>query len=153
MAKLHPKGHLGLLSCLGNKGREDINEESFLIVPEELIFMTAAMISWNGSIEALKATSTGTGLCFFNIGSAITLSNQAAEAPAGSDKWDYLLIEDERFSHENETVFTGLGVSPSFLDHEVYRGLNPRYNWFKTNYGLIGSEKDIYNILPGTNNF
>ena len=153
MAKLHPKGHLGLLSCLGNKGREDINEESFLIVPEELIFMTVAMISWNGSVEALKATSVVTGLKFFNIGSSITLTNQAAVAPAGSDKWDYLLIEDERFSHEDETLFVGMGTSPSFLDHEVLHGLNPRYNWNKSNYGSIDSEEEIYKILPGTSNF
>ncbi|MDA3886801.1 MAG: hypothetical protein PF638_14515 [Candidatus Delongbacteria bacterium] len=153
MAEIHPKGHLGLLSSLGNKAGGDINEQSFLIIPEELIFMTAAMISWNGSVEALKATSTNTDLQFFNIGSSITLSNQAAEAPAGSDKWNYSLIEDERFSHENETIFTGMGTSPSFLDHEVFRGLNPRYNWFKTNYGSIDSEEEIYGILPGTSNY
>lgn len=151
MAEVHPKGHLGLLSCLGNKDSEDVNEESFLIIPEELIFMTAAMISWNGSIEALKATSTNTDLQFLNIGSSITLSNQASDAPAGSDKWAYALIEDERYSHENETLFIGMGTSPSFLDHEVLHGLNPRYNWNKRNYGHIDSEEEIYKILPGTN--
>ncbi len=150
MATIDPKGHLGLLSCLANKEGDIVNEVTFNIIPEELLFMNTALISWNGAIEALKATSEGTDLRFFNIGSAITLGNQSAVDPAGSSKWDYLLIQDARYDDPDEDTFLGIGSSPSQFEHETLQGLNPKYKWTKTQYGGIDGESDVLSILPGT---
>lgn len=131
-----PKGHLSLISCLGDDAAGSVKREnSFYITKEETMFLTAALISYNGDMSAAGGigTSQNTNLKFFNVGSFIILDTAEETTGTNSGKYPFALVQDQRYLAEDEPLPPGWGVPPNDTETpgEALHGLNLNHNWSK----------------------
>ncbi|HXK49147.1 MAG TPA: hypothetical protein PKW56_01650, partial [Clostridiales bacterium] len=140
-----PEGHLSLIACLESKdGESTIKRENvFYINREETLFLTAALLSYNGDVAAGPriGTSQNNSTNFYNIGSVIILDTQEETTGTNSSKFPYVLVQDKRYLDPNEPVPPVWGDLPGNTTTETEKGLNPGHGWHKFNYGKVKSDK------------
>lgn len=140
-----PEGHLSLIACLESKdGESTIKRENvFFINREETLFLTAALLSYNGDVSAGPriGTSENNDTNFYNIGSVIILDTQEETTGTNSSKFPYVLVQDKRYLDPNEPVPPVWGDLPGNTTTETEKGLNPGHGWHKFNYGKVKSDK------------
>ncbi len=140
MTSIDPQGHLSLIACLDSKGSSTTSRENvFFVNSEETLFMTAAMLSYEGDVAAgpRVGTSQNNALNFYNIGSVIILDTQSEATGTNSSKFPYVLVQDKRYLDPNEPIPPIWGEGPGDHLTESTQGLNPGHKWNKLSYSNV----------------
>jgi hypothetical protein len=131
---------LGIISSLGLSGATDwLGDPPVTFNSAKDIFCTSAIITNNGSLEALKATDNGK---FVNVGSMITLGEQDKEQNGtSSHTYTKALVQDPRYLKDGVTYPGFFGPGPS--SGVTVAGLNPQNVWSKQTTQVTKNWKDV----------